>query len=154
MFVSLFDGNEAKVWLEKSVRVPHGAGKTVTVPCLHVDGSAGASQSGYHLWPAATGIVEYFCDEASGWSRLRNARNCLELGCGMGLPALCCAALRPEIDIVATDGEEQTLACLEQSIERAHEQGTVMGTVSTRCLSWEEKHTAEKVAKVANRRVK
>lgn len=61
------------------------------------------------LWPSAEALVEYILDSALP---LRNAR-VLEVGCGLGYPAIVCAKLGAQV--VATDFHPDCLPLLQRN---------------------------------------
>jgi len=106
MLVNLFDGESPQVYENITLTPP---GLTVTVQ--KVDEYPGASQSGFHLWPAAHQLSNYL---AETWHHLspstitpttttttppptpsptKNKLRVAEMGCGMGLASISVAAL-------------------------------------------------------------
>lgn len=139
--VNLFDGNMPREWETVSLNAPGGTtSEQIEVRVQRVDEDPGASQSGFHLWPAARKLAQFvaenwLCDdwidggsveEGAGGSAGSAAHGnrqlkVVELGCGMGLVSLTVGLLGTQHDnldyVLATDVDETVLSTVWESYE-------------------------------------
>ena len=78
------------------------------------------------LWPAGTVLAHALASDCASWK----GRVVLELGCGVGAPAL--ALARCNASVVATDISEAALALAAENTNGTN------GTVVTRLLDWDD----------------
>eukprot|EP00927_Polykrikos_kofoidii_P073181 TRINITY_DN69252_c0_g1_i1.p1 TRINITY_DN69252_c0_g1~~TRINITY_DN69252_c0_g1_i1.p1 ORF type:complete len:398 (-),score=64.26 TRINITY_DN69252_c0_g1_i1:36-1229(-) len=89
--------------------------------------------TGTLLWDAAIHTAAFLLGSADWGVAIAQSRCVLELGAGLGLPALACAAVLGAGRVVATDRAPQVLDLLEENIARS---GLADSGVSVESLNW------------------
>eukprot|EP00741_Cyanophora_paradoxa_P000340 tig00000403_g331.t1 len=108
---SLFASEEREAIEEKSFSVAGVTVHVAAVPSHFQHGGATAIM----LWPASSILNQFL---AAAAEELRRSERMLELGAGVGLNAIVAAKLLPGVRVVATDGEEESVALIERNLRR------------------------------------